>query len=847
MINGNIVFPVPEDSCAVLLTGGAVSRMSRPMDALIEGSSVDKEAFLSALSHQEDGSLPVMLNERILLSTSCSAGEQKLVVMRNPSKVELEEWLETGNEGRAAMLVDGSGAIHAATEAASRLFSGFGMTKLGDFLDQISSTAFLSAASGCLSGRKVKDFSVLTRKGQSSRMSQVMSLRRTGVMGQLMVVSFSSPSMALTSVEQDASRFAGSLFTVIPVPSVRIDGRAMVQEVNGPALTFLPEIRDDGTTSFLDWITEEDRERVLMLHRRKLESYSAPSRFRAGVTMRDGRAGQFEVTSVPMPDRESFLLFLVPEKHLDVSDSDSVPGQLAGELMRILEGFEEGEGSTRTILEFLRAGTGARGASFVSRSRRVTVGDSVPPIMETLTMTLRDPFWTEDRNGHTVTFPVRQRHAQALVRISGMPSDDGEGLPGLVIALAPILAEYLQSGQQLESIVELLSAVSSFLDLLQGRERDVSVVLSEAGAIVGVDYSAIHTVSSREPVLKQLVVFGTTSDPGPLRLEIPSIASWAYTHTETCYVPDTAVDQRFSSVFPSSRSEMAIPLVTGGKTMGTLTVGCTRRDAFGYPVGSLLGILAASLSLWLFRESHAARVQESESRGKAGEVVPGLDDLLLDISHHMKASITTLRGHNDILTSEKAGSLNTDQKESLSLMNEALVGLAEYTDKMLSFLKIELGQEGLETSWTRPSDLVSSMLPLLTEKARARNVTVTAELPSDPFTASFDRARLQQVISHLVDNGIRFNRAGGSVRIEIRMDGTSHWILEVFNTGEGISSEDLPNVFDRFFVGGSRAGGQNLGIGLAIVRSFTRQMGGTVSVRSRQGSGTWFTVRLPVS
>lgn len=847
MNNGNIVFPVADDACALLLVNGSVSRVSRSMNALLDGSQLDRESFLSALSHQEDGSMPVMIQNRIWISTSCAAGDQKLVILRNPSKVELEEWLETGNEGRVAMLVDGSGAVYAATEAASGLFSGFGMTRLGDFLDQISNTAFLSAASGCLSGSRVKDFSVLTRKGRSSRMSQVMSLRRTGLMDQLIMVTFSSPSMALSSVEQDASRFARSLFTVIPVPSVRIDGRAMVTAMNTPALSFLPETRDDGTTSFLDLIAEDDRERFSMLLRRKFDGAAAPSRFRAGLRLGDDRLGQFEVTSLPMPDRESFLLFLVPEKHLDAEDTDTVPGRLTGELLRILEGFEEADGSTRVILEFLRTGTGARGASFVSRSRRVTVGEAVPPVMETLTKTTREPVWTVDRIGHTVTFPVRQRHAQALLRISGMPSRETEGLPGLMIALAPLLAEYLQSGQQLESIMELLGAISSFMDLLQGRERDVSLMLGEAGAIVGVDYSAIHTVSSREPVLKQMVFFGTTSDPGPLRLEIPSIASWAYTHTETCYVPDTAVDQRFSSVFPSSRSEMAIPLVSGGKTMGTLTVGCTRRDAFGYPVGSFLGVLAAALSLWLFRESRATRDEGPASRGKVDETVPGLDDLLLDISHHMKASITTLRGYSDIIASERSGSLSDDQRESLSSMNRTLVGLSEYTDRILSLLKIELGQEGLDISWTRPSDLVSSMLPILSEKARARNVTVTAELPSDPFTASFDRARLQQVIGHLVDNGIRFNRPGGSVRIEVRMDGSSHWIIEVFNTGEGIPPEDLPNVFDRFFVGGSRTGGQNLGIGLTIVRSFTRQMGGTVSVRSREGSGTWFTVRLPVS
>jgi signal transduction histidine kinase len=344
-----------------------------------------------------------------------------------------------------------------------------------------------------------------------------------------------------------------------------------------------------------------------------------------------------------------------------------------------------------------------------------------------------------------------------------------------------------------------------------------------------------------------MVASGTTAEPGPLRLEIPSIASWAYTHTEVCYVPDTAIDQRFSSVFPSSRSEMAIPLVAGGKTMGTLTIGCTRRDAFGYPVGSFLGTLGTSLSLWLFRETRGAKENGSGDRKDRTEEIPGFEDLLLSISHQIKSPLTSLRGHADLLSSGRLGDLADEQKEALKAMNVALVDLSDYTDRMLSFMKIELRQETLETAWARPSDVVSSLLPVLPEKGSNHGVTVSAELPSEPFTASFDRGRLEQIISNLVSNGIQYNRPEGQVKIEVRMDGTSHWVLEVFNTGEGIPPADLPNVFDRFYVGSYRTGTGGLGIGLTIVRSFVNQMGGTVNVRSRQGYGSWFTVRLPVS
>lgn len=846
MNSGMFSLTVPDDAYALLISNGSVSRISRSLNTFMDGLEMDRDMLVRTLSAQEDGALPVMLEGRVWISSATGTGVERLVILRSPSKLELEEWLEVTNGGKPGMLVDGSGRIFAVTEAANRLFAGFGLESMGDFLDQISMTAFLSAAAKCLSGQGARDFSVLTRKGKSSRRSQVMSLRKTGLMDRLMVVSFSSPSMAMLTYEQDGLKFAQSLFSVIPVAAVRLTDKLAVSAVNSYAAETLPALTEEPGKSFIEMLAPDDRKRVASLHGKRTD-HAAPSHFMAGMTTADGSVRQFEFTSVPMPDMESFMLLMVPVRHLEGSDGAQGPGQVLGELLRILSDPESGEGHTRMILEFLRVGTGARGAAYVSRSRRITVGEATLPAGEPQVMKSREPVWHEDRSGHSVSIPLRSKQDQAFVKVAGIPSRRTDNLTKLTLSLAPLLAEYIQSDHQLDTVISLMNSISSFMSLIQGRERDVQVILAEIGAIVGADYLAIHTVGTREPVLVQLAASGTSTEPGPLRIEIPSIASWAYTHTETCYVPDTAVDQRFSSIFPSSRSEMAIPLVERGKTMGTLTVGCTRRDAFGYPVGSFLGTLGTALSLWLFREGQGVKDEENGHPAEKSDRPPDMEDLLLSLSHNVRSPITTLRVSTDLLDSQRLGKLNDEQRSTLLSMNEALTELTEYSERMLNFMKIELGQDSIETTWARPSDVVSSMLPIMAEKGDLRQVTVSAELPSEPFTASFDRARLEQIMSNLVNNAIQYNRPGGSVKIEVRMDGTSHWVLEVFNTGEGISAEDLPNVFDRFYSGLASTGSAGLGIGLTVVRSFVQQMGGTISVRSREGSGTWFTARFPIS
>jgi len=805
----------------------------------------------NALSTQEDGCLPILLGDQIWLSSSVSAGNERIVILKNPSKLELEEWMEIIQGGRSCILTDGSGKIFAMTESANMLFAGYELTSLKDFLDQVSMTAFLSASSKCLSGYQIRDFSVLTKKGRKSRKSQVVSLRKSGVMNELLRASFATPSMAMSTFEQNDSKFTRTMFSVVPVAAVKIDDKGTITAMNSHAAHLISKVgsRDPIETQFLDWIVEEDKDRVAKLHENRINSLATPFQFRAGISISENVTRQFEITSLLMPEREIMLVFLVPVDRMDSSNTAPLLNQTINELMDILRDPDQDNGSERSILEFLRIGTGARGAVYVSKSRMVTVGEVDLPAHENQLKIRKTVFWTEDSLGYSVTIPVKQKHDQAYVRISGISSRISDSLGRLVLSLAPLLAEYIQSDHYLQGMIKLLNAISVFMTILQGRERNVQTLLGEIGSIIGADYLVVHTVSSREPVLKQLVSFGTSTDPGILRIEIPSITSWSYTHTEICYVPDTAVDQRFSPIFPSSRSELAIPLVSNGKTMGTLTVGCTRRDAFGYPLGGFLQTIGTTLSLWLFRESRGERDEGGiQRKDRAGGNVPGLDDLLMSLSYRMRAPITTLRGHTDLLVSEKLGKLTKNQRESLDSMNTALIDLVEYAERMLNFMKIELSEENLETAWARPSDVVSSMLPVLCEKGRSQGVTVTAELSSDPFTASFDRSRLEQIIGNLVNNAIQHNKSGGSAKVEVRLEGSNHWVLEVFNTGEGIPSEDLPNIFDRFYTGSSNGRhAAGLGIGLTIVKSFTRQMGGTVSVRSRSGFGTWFTVRLPLS
>jgi signal transduction histidine kinase len=127
-------------------------------------------------------------------------------------------------------------------------------------------------------------------------------------------------------------------------------------------------------------------------------------------------------------------------------------------------------------------------------------------------------------------------------------------------------------------------------------------------------------------------------------------------------------------------------------------------------------------------------------------------------------------------------------------------------------------------------------------------VQVLAELPDVLPRALVDPARLEQVLSNLLRNAIRHTPPGGIVAV-VASEEVERVRIEVRDTGEGISAEDLPHIWERFYRGrdsAAREGAERgAGLGLALVKELTEVMGGTVAVESTPGEGSCFTVRVP--
>jgi two-component system phosphate regulon sensor histidine kinase PhoR len=219
-------------------------------------------------------------------------------------------------------------------------------------------------------------------------------------------------------------------------------------------------------------------------------------------------------------------------------------------------------------------------------------------------------------------------------------------------------------------------------------------------------------------------------------------------------------------------------------------------------------------------------------------------EFLSNISHELRTPLTSILAFVETLE-DGAIDDSENNRKFVGVIRRNAERMSALISDILELSLIESGKVTIEKREIHVSSIVDDIFSSLSSKAQARDVTLDNRIPPDA-TVFADSARLDQMLTNLVDNGIKFNRPGGSVTVELTpADETK--ILSVSDTGEGILPEHLTRIFERFYrADRSRArevGGT--GLGLAIVKHLTRLHGGEVRVSSRLTEGTVFSIELP--
>ncbi|TFY84636.1 sensor histidine kinase efflux regulator BaeS [Pseudomonas nabeulensis] len=333
---------------------------------------------------------------------------------------------------------------------------------------------------------------------------------------------------------------------------------------------------------------------------------------------------------------------------------------------------------------------------------------------------------------------------------------------------------------------------------------------------------------------------------------------------------------------------LTLPIVVAGETVGWLAVtpfqsvteaGGERFQQYQFRTSLVMGLfsllMAMLIAWWIARTlltpvkrvaaathrlasgDYSSRV-EVASNDEVGQLARDFNQLaytlernekmrrefMADVSHELRTPLSVLRGELEAI---EDGVRTLDQTAMKSLQGEVSM-LSQLVDDLYELSLADVGALTYRKAPCVLNELLEHSVSMFQERLNNRQLRVELELPAQPLEVLADANRLQQLFSNLLENTVRYTDPEGVVRISAGVDGEEVRV-ELMDSGPGVSANQLPRLFERFYRGESsrnRTSG-GAGLGLAICQSIALAHGGSLSADHSPLGGLWLTLRLPRS
>jgi signal transduction histidine kinase/integral membrane sensor domain MASE1/CheY-like chemotaxis protein len=414
--------------------------------------------------------------------------------------------------------------------------------------------------------------------------------------------------------------------------------------------------------------------------------------------------------------------------------------------------------------------------------------------------------------------------------------------------LGPFAAEHLSIGDRLIALqiyVGVMALSFHVLAVLWGERARAAAALRQTHFGLEARY--------RRVVEQSPLGVLTVLPNGHIREANPAWQRWGLPFHVDASIHD---DPHYRELVPSS----LLTQLAAGETVelpelwthGTSERLCLRGIA--YPVKDETGgvaeivIIARDITSEQRAQAHRERLLDAErsARGEAERVSRIKDEFLATLSHELRTPLSAIMGWVHILRRGR-----TDDEtlaRAIETIDRNARAQTKLIDDLLDVARITAGKVEFVRASVALADVVGAAVDSFRPEAEAKGLTITFERSAAEALVHGDAGRLQQVFRNLLGNAIKFTPAGGCVEVRLS-HGDGRGVIVVRDSGQGISADFLPSVFDRFRQGdGSitrRHGG--LGLGLSIAKQIVELHGGTITAQSDgEGRGATFTVALPL-
>jgi len=245
-------------------------------------------------------------------------------------------------------------------------------------------------------------------------------------------------------------------------------------------------------------------------------------------------------------------------------------------------------------------------------------------------------------------------------------------------------------------------------------------------------------------------------------------------------------------------------------------------------------------------DAEAAKAEAEAARAEAESANGAKSDFLAVMSHELRTPLSAIMGYQELLADGISGPITEQQSQQLGRIKASARHLLSLIDEILTFTRIDAGREKVDLERTSLTTILEPAAELVEPLARARGLHIEVMLPPNEVVVETDAVKVRQMIVNLLSNAVKFTDSG---RIILSGDQKGdQLIISVEDTGIGISPEHFERIFEPFWQveqkATRRAGGT--GLGLTVTRRLALLLGGDVTVKSEPGTGTTFTICLPV-
>lgn len=289
-------------------------------------------------------------------------------------------------------------------------------------------------------------------------------------------------------------------------------------------------------------------------------------------------------------------------------------------------------------------------------------------------------------------------------------------------------------------------------------------------------------------------------------------------------VRDATLDRAIADAFRGSESVRSELTLDGSEI--ELHAVATRNDA-----GEITGALV------LFHDITELKKMDQVRR-----------DFVANVSHELRTPLSILRGYIETLLDNPKTS-REEFSRILTVMERHSKRLDSLAEDLLTLAQLESANPNLQLSNVDLSSFFGEVIRDWEKKLATKQLNVIVDLPPDVPTIRADRARLQEALCNLLDNAVKYSREHGEIRLMARQR-DEEIVLSVSDNGIGISKEDLPRIFERFYRVDKARSTESIrgtGLGLAIVKHIAQLHGGRVEAGSEIGKGTTIRVVLPIA